>query len=588
MRATTPAPSLALPAQPAWSLAFESAPAWMRWSGGALLGYTLFLLTPTGARVEGTAIASLASLVRLCIEGGALLWAGARVGLPTRFVLSFRIAGWTSFATAANYALLVPAQVGGPTVISPSTDAALTVVGYVATLVSLLVYPRALARPGEHAALAIDTLVTTGGLGLLSWTFVTATSAGLASDPTAQSFIQSFGLAQLAMIAGLNVLIVRGLAVPSPRAFWWYVAGLALYLPVILLAQLNRAGLTPSWPLDVVYYAGVLPTLVACHFVRTDPMTQSGHTGPLWLRDLNPIPLAMPLVVGGALLVTLVTGATGKALPLAATLVAISVLLAARLLLSAHHTARLARAEAAREQRRQADRLKAISRLAGGIAHEFNNLMARVIGNTELGEASLPPHAEAREHFLRARAAAMRAADLTSQLLAFSGQQMTRLEILDADATVHACYARMVRGMPPGIVSDLQHGGGPYAIFADAQQLNAALEQVLDNAVEAMPQGGRLTVRVGREQLRDGLRLAQLAVPPGPYVVVAVSDTGVGMTADAVAVACDPFYTTKPAHLGAGLGLASVHGVIAAHSGGLAIESAPGLGTTVRFYLPAA
>ena len=75
---------------------------------------------------------------------------------------------------------------------------------------------------------------------------------------------------------------------------------------------------------------------------------------------------------------------------------------------------------------------------------------------------------------------------------------------------------------------------------------------------------------------------------PGPYVVVAVSDTGVGMTADAVAVACDPFYTTKPAHLGAGLGLASVHGVIAAHSGGLAIESAPGLGTTVRFYLPAA
>ncbi len=588
MMSTRLPPPLALPATPAWPNVFETAPDWMRWAAAALVGYTLFLLTPTGARVDGTAGSSIASAIRLCIEGSALFWAIGRADLPPRFVLSFRIAGWTSFATAANYALLVPAQVGGPTLLAPYVDSALTVAGYVATLVSLLVYPRAVARPGEHWALAIDTLVTTGGLGLLSWTFVTQTSTDLASDPTAQSFIQSFGLAQLAMIAGLNVVIVRGLAVPSPRAFWWYIGGLALYLPVVVLAQLNRAGLTPSWPLDIVYYAGVLPTLVACHAIRTDPMTHAAHTGPPWLRDLNPIPLAMPLLVGVALLATLATGATSRALPLAATLVAISLLLAVRLLISAHHTAQLARAEAAREQRRQADRLKAIGRLAGGIAHEFNNLMARVIGNTELGEASLPPHAEARDHFVRARTAAMRAADLTGQLLAFSGQQMTRLEILDADATVHGCYNRVARELPAGVAGELHRGDGPFAVFADAAQMAAALEQVLDNALEAMPQGGRLTVRVGREQVRDGLQLAQLAVPPGAFVVVAVSDTGVGMTPDAVAVACDPFYTTKPAHLGAGLGLASVHGFIAAHSGGLAIESAPGLGTTVRLYLPAA
>lgn len=580
-------PSIAMPAAPTWISAIETAPGWMRWSGAALLGYTLFLLTPTGAQVEDTPVASVANMIRLCIEGAALLWACQREDLPARFVLSFRIAGWTSFGTALNYALLLPQQLGGPTFVSPTLDSALTVLGYTGTLVSLLVYPRAPARPGEHSALAIDTLVTTAGLGLLGWTFVTATSAGRALDPVSQSFIQAFGVAQVAMIAGLNVMIVRGLAIPSPRAFWWYVGGLALYLPVIFFTQLNAVGLVPNWPIDIAYYAGVLPTLVACHAVRTDPMTHVGHTGPSWLRDLNPIPLVMPLFVGVALLAVLVVWPADRALPLAATLVAISLLLAIRLLLSAHHTAQLGRAEAAREQRRQSDRLKAIGRLAGGIAHEFNNLMARVIGNTELGEASLPPGAEARDHFVRARTAAQRAADLTSQLLAFSGQQKTRLELVDAETTVHACYNRAVRGLPAGIVPDLQRGSGPYAVFADATQLSAALEQVLDNAVEAMPMGGRMTLRVAREHVRDGLRLAQLAVPAGDYVVIAVSDTGVGMTAEAVAVACDPFYSTKPAHLGAGLGLASVHGFIAAHSGGLAIESAPGLGTTVRFYLPA-
>lgn len=580
-------PPLVLPAAPTWISTFETAPGWIRWSGAALLGYTLFLLTPTGTQVYGTAASSVASAIRLCIEGAALLWACGREDLPRRFIRSFQVAGWTSLATALNYALLVPPQVGGPTILPASLDATLTVAGYAATLVSLLIYPRAPARPGEHSALAIDTLITTAGLGLLGWSFVTATSADLAASAGAQSFIQSFGVAQLAMIAGLNVVIVRGLAIPSPRAFWWFVSGLAIYLPVIFLTQLNAVGLVPNWPVDIAYYAGVLPTLVACHLVRTDPMTHAGHTGPSWLRDLNPLPLVMPLFVGIALLATLVVGPADKALPLAATLVAISLLLAVRLLLSAHHTAQVGRAEAAREQRRQSDRLKAIGRLAGGIAHEFNNLMARVIGNTELGEASLPPGADARDHFVRARTAALRAADLTSQLLAFSGQQVTRLDIVDAEATVHACYNRAVRGLPAGIVPELQRGNGPYAIFADAAQLSGALEQVLDNAVEAMPQGGRMTLRVGREHVRDGLRLAQLAVPAGDYVVIAVSDTGVGMTAEAVAVACDPFYSTKPAHLGAGLGLASVHGFIAAHSGGLAIESAPGLGTTVRFYLPA-
>lgn len=580
-------PSVALPIPAAAPSLLETAPAWMRWSAAALLGYTLFVLTPTGATIDGDGLSAVAAALRLVIESAAFFWAAARTELPARMVLALRIAGWASVGAALNYLALVPARHGGPVLLTATADSALTLAGYVATLAALLVYPRTPARSGEGKTLAIDFLVTIGGLGALSWTLVTEASAGLIADPVSQTWIRVFGLAQLAMIAGLNIVVLRGLAVPNARAFWWFIGGQALYLPVVFFSQLHEANLIPNWPIDVVYYAGVLPTLVAGHLIRTEPIVQGGQRGgPAWLRDLNPIPLSMPLFVGVALLATLVVGPVDKALPLAATLVTISLLLAARLLLSAHHTAAIARAEAAREQRRQSDRLKAISRLAGGIAHEFNNLMARVIGNTELGEASLPPASDARDHFLRARVAAQRAADLTSQLLAFSGQQKTRLELVDADATVHSCYQRAVHGLPSTIVPEFQRGEGPFAVFADAAQLQAALEQVFDNAVDAMPHGGRLTVRVGREQLRDDLRLAQLAVPAGAYVVIAVSDSGVGMTAEAIAVACDPFYSTKPAHLGAGLGLASVHGFIAAHSGGLAFDSAPGQGTTVRLYLP--
>lgn len=587
---STPQPlTIAAPSTPPWLALIESAPAWMRWSAAALVGYTLFLLTPTGQATNDTAIDDLGSIMRLSIEGAAFLWAAARTELPRRLVLALRISGWTSLATAANYAALIPQHLGGPVLLSRTADSGLALLAYLATLCALLVYPRTATRPGESTALLIDIVVTTGALGLLSWTLVTQTSAGVVSDPSTQTWIRAFGVAQLAVITGLNVVVVRGLAVPTRRAFWWFIAGQALYLPVVVLAQFSAARIIPDWPTDIVYFGGVLPTLVACHAMRTDPLTQTTHSGgPAWLRDLNPIPLSMPLFVGLALLAALTIGPAAAALPLAAALMLVSLLLALRLLLSAHHSATVAQADAAREQRRQADRLEAIGRLAGGIAHEFNNLMARVIGNTELGEAALPPLAEAREHFVRARAAALRAADLTSQLVAFSGQQKTRLEIVDADTIVHTCYARAARSLPRAIEPHLEHGEGPYAILADAAQLSAAVEHVIENALEAMPHGGRLTVRIVHEHLRDGLRGALLGAPPGKYVAIAVSDTGVGMTPAALALACDPFYSTKPRHLGAGLGLATVHGVIAAHSGGLAIESTLGAGTTVRLYLPAA
>lgn len=582
-----PAAAVAAPSVAAWLEAFERGPAWMRWAAAALVGYALFVLTPTGAASDDSAIEQLASALRLFVEGAAFLWAAARADLPPRLRLALRISAWVSVGTGADYLLLVTPGIG-PIVGRPGINGGLTLAGYLGTLWALLVYPRTIARPGERAALAIDTVVSMVGLGVLSWVVVTQTTASIAA-PESVWWVRVFGLSQLALIGGLNTVIVRGLAVPSPRAFWWFVSGQALYVPVVLLAQLYEARVIPAWPIELVYFLGVLPTLVAAYLFRTDPMTPApAGAGPAWLRDLNPLPLAMPLLVGVALLTTLVVDAASLALPLAATLVGVSLLLAIRLMLSAHRSAALARDEAAREQRRQADRLRAVGRLAGGIAHEFNNLMARVVGHTELGEASLPPDAEAREHFVRARAAAVRAGDLTSQLLAFSGQRHVRPMLIDAETVVHETLPRATADAASGVAVEFTAGPGPLAVFADPAQLRGAVVQLVDNALEAMPQGGRLHVGIERRVLRTSLDTPLLPVPAGTYVVVSVSDTGVGMSPDAVRMVCEPFYSTKPAHLGAGLGLPVVHGFVASHEGGLTIDSTPGSGTTVSVYLRAA
>lgn len=580
----TPAP----PSLPAWQDAAEHAPSWMRWSAVALVGYTLFLFTPTGEATRGTAVEQLASALRLLIEGAAFLWADRRVDLPRRLRLALRLSGWTSVATALDYVMLASQSLGGPVFVSATLDAWFTLGSYLGSLAALLLYPRTTARSGENAALLLDTIITVGGVSLLSWTFVTRPSAAIAPNESAQFLVRMFGLAQLAMLVGLNIVVVRGVPVPTVRAFWWFVAGQMLYVPVVFLAQLIEAGFVPAWPVDVVYFLGVLPTLVAMHLMRHDPVVPAGPGYAHWFLGLNPLPLLIPVLVGVALIAVLLTGAIDPALWLGSALAVISVLLVVRLLLSARQAAALVQADTARDQRRQAERLQSLGRLAGGIAHEFNNLMARVIGNTELGEASLPPASPAAEHFVRARTAAMRAAALTQQLLAFSGQQRTRPVLVDADTVVHDTYLHATSGLAATIRRTLDRGPGPHAVVADAAQLRGAIEELVANAAEAMPNGGRLAVRLYRETLARPLVTPWLVVSPGAYVVMAVEDTGVGMTADGVAAACDPFYSTKPAHIGGGLGLASVHGFVAAHHGGIAIESAPGEGTTVRLYLPAA
>ena len=575
-----------MPLTPLWTL-LRKAPAWV-WAGA--LGVTVFplMLFASGTGMPfGRSVDILASAARLLLEGALFLWACARIELPSRLRSALKLTGWASVLTAINYLAILPPQLGGPTLITESVDDLWTFLAYVAATAALFVYPRRPQRPGERSPLLLDLLITTGGFGLIGWTLVTVPSAASADTAYAFRGVVLFGIVQALLLVGLNVVVVRGLKVPSRRAFWWFVAGQAAYIPVVVLAQFDRAGFTdPLWG-SAFYYLGVLPTAAGALAMRADPLAATPESGgPSWLRDFNPLPLAAVVAVSACLLTVLVGGAPQYAVQLAATLVAVSLLLAVRLLLSAHHSARLARDEADKERRQQAEKLQAVGRLAGGVAHEFNNLMARVVGHAELGEAAVGPDHSARENFAKVKVAALRAAELTRQLLAFSGQQRTHLAPVDVEATVRAVVGQAAHALPAGIESSLQIGSGPFVVHADDTQLAAALEQLIENAVEAMPRGGQLELAVTRERLQDPLATPLLSVPPGRYVTLSVRDTGVGMPEASLAVVCDPFYSTKPPHLAAGLGLASVHGIMASHSGGLLIESRVAEGTRVSLYLP--
>jgi signal transduction histidine kinase len=574
------------PAQPDLVLPRRSVPAWI-WAGGAVLvaGTAAELLLPRDAISEPARLS--ANAVRLVIEGAAFLWAAARTDVPARFRLALQITGWTSIASAVSYLLLVPPELGGPSLLSDGVNALFTVGSYAGAVLALLLYPRAPAHDGERPAVAIDTVITAGGLGLLSWTLVTVPSA--ANAEAGYWWVIIFGLAELSLLVGLNLVVVRGLAIPSRRAFWWFVAGQAAYLPVVILTQFEDAGYVDARWSSVCYFLGVLPTLVAACYIRHDRLAAStGRPGLAWMADFNPLPLLVPVAVGAGLLFSLVVGPEAAALPMAAALMIVSLLLAARLLLSARQAARQARAEADAERRRQRDKMQAVARLAGGVAHEFNNLMTRVMGHAELGEDTLPEDADAVAEFRQIRTAAERAAALTAQLLAFSGRQRARLDHVDLSAWMRDGFTSLTQMLPPGVVPQLHvHTEAAHA-WADASQLAVALGQIAANAAEAMPDGGRLDVSLQQHDLHQPLATPLLRVPEGAYVVIQVRDHGRGIPAADLAAICDPFFSTKAPHLAAGLGLAAVYGIVAAHGGGLAVESAIGAGTTVSIYLPLA
>jgi PAS domain S-box-containing protein len=237
------------------------------------------------------------------------------------------------------------------------------------------------------------------------------------------------------------------------------------------------------------------------------------------------------------------------------------------------------------EQLRQAQKLEAVGRLAGGIAHDFNNILTAILGTTDLMLGDLPEDHPTRPDALEVRKAAMRAAELTRQLLAYSRRQVLLPRRVDVSAVVGALDPMLRRLIGEDIELVTALGVGLPPVTADPSQLEQVVLNLAVNARDAMPRGGRLRIETAAVTIAAE---AEAPVPPGGYVLLAVSDTGVGMTPEVRAHLFEPFFTTKETGKGTGLGLATVYGIVRQSNAHIVVETAPGQGTVMRVYFPAA
>jgi PAS domain S-box-containing protein len=241
---------------------------------------------------------------------------------------------------------------------------------------------------------------------------------------------------------------------------------------------------------------------------------------------------------------------------------------------------------AAEEALRQSQKMEAVGQLTGGIAHDFNNMLAVVIGSLNLMQRRLKKGDLSVERYVdSAMEGAKRAASLTQRLLAFARQQPLEPVVIDANKLVASMTDLLTRTLGEHIRVETVLSSGLWRCFADQVQLESAILNLAVNARDAMADGGRLTVDTANA-LIDAPVARNYQMQEGQYVVIAISDTGTGMTPEIVARAFDPFYTTKPVGKGSGLGLSQVFGFMRQSRGHVKLYSEVGVGTTVKLYLP--
>ncbi|HEX3854483.1 MAG TPA: PAS domain S-box protein [Polyangiaceae bacterium] len=238
------------------------------------------------------------------------------------------------------------------------------------------------------------------------------------------------------------------------------------------------------------------------------------------------------------------------------------------------------------EQLRQAQKMDAVGRLAGGISHDFNNLLSVILSYSDLIGSELGPTDPLTSDLAEIRNAALSAAALTRQLLVFSRQQIIEPRVLDLNEIVTTMdkMLRRILGEDVDLVSSLAPQLG--SVLADPSGIEQVIMNLALNARDAMPRGGKLTIETGSVELDESYAAVHWGVKPGPHIMLAVSDTGTGMEPEIQARIFEPFFTTKETGKGTGLGLSIVFGIAQQAGGSVWVYSEPGKGTTFKVYLP--
>jgi CheY-like chemotaxis protein len=228
--------------------------------------------------------------------------------------------------------------------------------------------------------------------------------------------------------------------------------------------------------------------------------------------------------------------------------------------------------------------MEAIGQLTGGVAHDFNNLLAVVLGNLDMAKKRLPPDPKLQQLIDNSIQAADRGATLTRRMLAFARRQQLEARSVDVIELVRDMSDMLQRSIGPSVQISTQFPLRLAPAFADSNQLELALLNLVVNARDAMPEGGAIIISARQEQVTEG-GTARLA--PGEYVCLLVADTGMGMDAETLDRAVQPFFTTKGVGKGTGLGLSMIHGFAEQSGGSLVLKSTPGQGTVAEIWLPA-
>ncbi|MBM4278485.1 MAG: PAS domain S-box protein [Deltaproteobacteria bacterium] len=238
------------------------------------------------------------------------------------------------------------------------------------------------------------------------------------------------------------------------------------------------------------------------------------------------------------------------------------------------------------EQLRQSQKIEAIGQLAGGVAHDFNNILTVIKGTCQLSLLDLDERNPMYGNLKEIERSAERAAGLTRQLLAFSRKQILEMQVLDLNQVIQSLDKMLHRiiGEDIGLVTFFAEELG--RVKADPGQMEQVIINLSVNARDAMPRGGKLTIETANVELDEEYAKRHIAVKPGPYLMLSISDTGVGMTPEVKERLFEPFFTTKEMGKGTGLGLSTVYGIVKQSGGNIWVYSEPGQGTTFKIYLP--
>jgi two-component system cell cycle sensor histidine kinase/response regulator CckA len=238
------------------------------------------------------------------------------------------------------------------------------------------------------------------------------------------------------------------------------------------------------------------------------------------------------------------------------------------------------------EQYRQAQKMESIGRLAGGVAHDFNNALSVITGFTEMALDDIDPKGQLHEDLTEVLKAAKRAADITRQLLAFARKQIISPRLIDPNETIESMLKMLERLIGEDINLAWLPGSNPWPVKMDPSQIDQILVNLCINARDAIEGVGKITIEINKVTFDSAYCAEHVGFIPGEFVLLAVSDNGCGMDKEVLDNIFEPFFTTKDADKGTGLGLATIYGIIKQNKGFINVYSEPGKGTTIKIYLP--